>query len=85
MKWIFAKTYAKTAPHEYVLQEKEPELFERIKKMIKNHGVWEDFAMPGEKPYRYKYWYRGRYRYWIIENILNRTRVGWKYPENLTK
>jgi len=75
MKWTFAKTYAKTAPHEWILQEKELELFRYIKKMIHGHGVWEDFAMPGKKPYRVKYWYRGRYKYWIIMNILNRAKI----------
>ena len=56
--------------YEWILQKKEPGLFQYIKKMIQKYGVWEDFAMPGKKPYRVKYWYRGRYRYWIIMNIL---------------
>ncbi|OGN00104.1 MAG: hypothetical protein A2817_02235 [Candidatus Yanofskybacteria bacterium RIFCSPHIGHO2_01_FULL_39_8b] len=83
MKWTFAKTYAKTAPHEYVLQKNEPKTHRYIKEMIRKHGVWEEFCMPGGKPYQVHYWYRGRYRYWVIDNILNRTRVGWKYPKRL--
>jgi len=75
MKWTFAKTYAKAAPHEWILREKESVLFQYIAKRIKENGVWEDFAMPGKKPYRVKYWYRGRYKYWVIMNVLNRAKI----------
>ncbi len=85
MKWIFAKTYAKTAPHEYIVQENQPTLFRRVKQRIKTNGVREEFCMLGGKPYMVTYWYRGRYKYWVIDNILNRTRVGWKYPKQLTQ
>jgi hypothetical protein len=41
--WIFAKTYAKTWPHEYMLKRNEdPELFTEFVRIIRVHG-YEDF------------------------------------------
>jgi hypothetical protein len=85
MNWTFAKTYTKTAPHEWVVQEKAPAFFKRIAKRVKNNGIWEEFCMPGGKPYQVRYWYRGHYKYWIDQDVLNRTLVGRKYPKLLDK
>jgi len=74
MKWREAKTYAQTAPHEYIIQKEEPEFFECMRQYIKKHGVYENFTLDG-KTNRYKYYYRGNYKYWIIWNILNRVKV----------
>ncbi len=44
VKWTFAKTYAKTAPHEYIVREQYPDHFQRMAKEIKEHGIDEPFA-----------------------------------------
>ena len=77
MHWNEAKTYAKTAPHEYIMRKDEPELFEYIGRMIKKHGIYENFTLHG-KVNRYKYYYRGNYKYWIIWNVLNRVKINKK-------
>ena len=42
--WIFAKTYAKTWPHEYLVQEEvENELFTELADYIDTHGYKEYF------------------------------------------
>jgi hypothetical protein len=70
-KWIFAKTFAETAPHEYILEEQYPEFFSHMAELISEHGVDQPFTIDG-KIHSYRYFYAGGYRYWIIENILNR-------------
>jgi hypothetical protein len=74
MSWIFAKTYAKIAPHEYIVKENEPELFDEYKKKIDLSGKEESFTLH-EKTNIYRYYYEGNYKYWIIENILNRAKI----------
>ncbi len=74
MPWIFAKTYAKIAPHEYIVEENEPELFSEYKKKIEESGKEEEFTLHGNTNI-YKYFYEGGYKYWIIENILNRAKT----------
>ena len=74
MIWRKAKTYEKSAPHEYVLKADVPAFFERMEDLIKRHGVYEDFTLHG-KTSRYKYYHRGNYKYWIIMNVLNRAKV----------
>lgn len=74
MKWTYAKSYAKIAPHEWVLREDAPAFFKRMKGHIKKGGVREPFTLHGKMNW-YRYWYRGRYKYWIIMNILNRAKI----------
>ncbi|MFP4022810.1 MAG: hypothetical protein ACLFTS_03110 [Candidatus Paceibacterota bacterium] len=74
MIWKKAGTYEKKAPHEYVMKADVPAFFERMQDLIKNRGVYEEFTIDG-KTDRYKYYYRGKYKYWIIMNVLNRARV----------
>jgi hypothetical protein len=72
--WTFAKTYA-DAPHEYVLQDKEPELYTWYKERLKKEGVQEQFTLRGRtRTYRYLYPGDG-YKYWIIGAILNRAKL----------
>ena len=77
--WIFAKTYAQTAPHEYAVKDKNPSLeveFIYFVNFIREHGYEEEFC--GEI---YTYYNVGEYKYWtmgapIEETILiNRTKI----------
>jgi hypothetical protein len=72
--WTFAKTYAKIAPHEYIVKEQEPDLFAEYEAKIAKSGKEEPFTLHG-KTNIYRYYYEGDYKYWIIENILNRAEV----------
>ncbi len=66
--WIFAKTYATTWPHEYVVQEKvDNELFLQLANHIDTFGHEEYF-------YKKKmiYFDYDGYVYWHMENIINR-------------
>lgn len=69
--WTFAKTMARI-PHEYIVREKvKAEDFDRLAEFIKNNSVPEKFF---KKTYYYSY--IGSYKYWVIENIINRAFVG---------
>ena len=50
--------------HEYVMQEKYPELYEPIQKFLKEQGYDSNF---GKWPYRY--WNYKGYRYWIVDTF----------------
>ena len=56
-------------PHEYVVEETDPELVEAIKKKLVQNGYYEKFM--GEE---YRYIDIGDYKYWYIEPVLNRTK-----------
>lgn len=72
--WIEAKTYAKIAPHEYIVQEDHPEVYKKYTEKISKFGKDELFTLH-EKTNSYRYYYEGNYKYWIIENILNRAKI----------
>ena len=43
-QWIFAKTYAKTWPHEYIVQEKvDRKLFDKLAEYIDRNGISDFF------------------------------------------
>ena len=66
--WIFAKTYAETWPHEYIVQEKvDNDLFLKLAYHIDTFGHEEYFY---KKKMTY-FDYNG-YVYWHMENIINR-------------
>ena len=66
--WIFAKTYAQTWPHEYIVQEKvDNDLFLKLADHIDTYGREEYFY---KKKMTY-FDYDGRV-YWHMENIINR-------------
>lgn len=71
IKWTFAKTYAQTAPHEYILEEDYREYFQEMKLKIEKEGKDEPFTLFGYTNI-YRYLYDGTYRYWVIEDVLNR-------------
>lgn len=70
-KWVFAKTMAEI-PHYYIvrdnLSEKDKKLFDEFDVFIEKNGYTEKFYSK-----QYTYYNIGNYRYWVIENILNRT------------
>ena len=72
--WKFAKTYAKTAPHEYMLKEWNPELFKAICNLIDAAGYEEHFYSV-----KFRYYNLGEFKYWRCEDILNRCKVENKY------
>ena len=61
--WIFAKTYADWAPHEYVvkdkLNEKNQALIQEVVAFIRNNGFPEFFGNQ-----EHKYLYYDRHYYW---------------------
>ena len=66
--WIFAKTYAKTWPHEYIVEEKvDSDLFLQLANHINTYGYESYF-------YKMKqiYFDFNGYTYWHMENIINR-------------
>jgi len=72
--WKFAKTYAQTAPHEYIVDEWNIKLFREICHLIDTQGYEEKFY---DKPFRY--YNIGEYKYWYCENILNRCPIENRY------
>lgn len=73
-KWIFAKTYAKTAPHEYFLKVQNEDLFLELKRRISELGIDEKFY---ESTFRY--YYHGDFKYWAYDELVNRDRKDSKY------
>jgi hypothetical protein len=83
-EWIFAKTYAKTAPHEYVVYDRlSPEMqveYDWFIQQIVKHGVDEKFY---SKTFRYLYFEDRKYWTYDIEEreggVLNRDMAKNKY------
>lgn len=73
-RWQFAKTYARTAPHEYIIRAWNPELFDELARMITEQGVNKPFTLFG-KTNTYKYLYYGAFKFWRIQVVLNREKV----------
>ncbi len=69
-KWVFAKTMTEI-PHYFIvrdnLSENDKKLFNEFDLFIKKNGYTEKFYSK-----QYTYYNIGNYKYWIIENILNR-------------
>ena len=66
--WIFAKTYAETWPHEYIVQERvDNKLFLEFANHIDQLG-YEDYFYKMKQIY---FDYNG-FTYWHMENIINR-------------
>ena len=79
--WKFAKTYAKGAPHEYVIRGKScpPEAFDVMAALIDKNAVPEKF-------YRYTVYYwrpdGSRDKYWHMGEVINRDHLdGWSDEE----
>lgn len=65
--WTFAKTYAKTAPHEYFLKTQNEKLFLELRKRITKLGKNEKFYKS-----TFRYYYHGDYKYWAYDELINR-------------
>ena len=77
--WKCAKTYAKTAPHEYILKEWNPELFQVICNLIDSDGYEEKFYSE-----TFKYYNIGKLKYWCCGNVLNRCPIENRYGDKST-
>lgn len=74
-RWKNARTYEKTAPHEYFIDKWNPALFAALRGAINTHGIKEKFQLTASsRTHTYKYLYLGGYRYWNIGAVLNRTK-----------
>jgi len=79
-QWIFAKTYATTAPHEYLVKDKlsrpDQKLFEEITQFIRDYGYEQRFY---KKVFVY-FEFEGK-KYWTYGDpveetiILNRAKI----------
>ena len=58
------------APHEYVLSREYPELQAALEAYLIGHGYRGSFLNQ-----EYTYANIGAYRYWIVEDVLNRARL----------
>jgi hypothetical protein len=66
--WTFAKTYAKTWPHEYIVQEKvDNELFLQLANFVDTYGYVSHFYKMTVTYYDYN-----DRTYWHMGNIINR-------------
>lgn len=72
VKWQFAKSMPEI-PHEYIVIENYPEKTEETNKFIaeiKENGYIKNFYSK-----EYKYLEIDGYKYWVIENIINRAKL----------
>ncbi len=66
--WTFAKTYAKTWPHEYIVREKvDPMLFAEFAEYIDKNGYKSHFYRTMQIYFDFC-----GYTYWHMDNIINR-------------
>lgn len=73
VKWTYAKTMP-GIPHEYIVTDHYPEKSDEIEKFIEQiqqNGYAKAFY--GKE---YKYLEIDGYKYWVIENIINRAKIG---------
>lgn len=71
--WKFAKTYAKTAPHEYTVRSWKPdeqENFEMFSQAITKYGT--DQWWRGGK---WRYLIVNNFKYWTMDDVINRVEV----------
>lgn len=79
--WIFAKTYAETWPHEYIVQERvDNELFLELADHIDKFG-YEDYFYKTKQIY-FEY---NILTYWHMGNIINRCveKDTYRYRKNM--
>ena len=73
-RWKTAKTYANTAPHEYIVKKWNPTVWDALAAAIDRYGIDQEFRLFKSRN-TYRYLYIGDYRYWHYEIILNRARA----------
>lgn len=73
MTWTFAKTMPEI-PHEYIVRDSLPaddkETFDAFRRYIHEKGYSDSFGIR-----TYTYLNLGEYKYWVIENVLNREKI----------
>lgn len=69
VQWTWAKTYALTAPHWYILKEQYPGFYWRMAKSIEEGGVRREFRHSGRF---FRYLVIREYQYWIIGTVVNK-------------
>lgn len=81
-KWRFAKTYANTHPHEYIVRSKcdNADDFDVLCEHIKNNGHIEYFFGKSGT-----YLSIGDYTYWVMGDIINRRWNDMYYVDKRTK
>lgn len=67
--WTWAKTYATTAPHWYIVKHQHPGLFYRLSQVIKLYGTDREYRDTGQV---HRYLVIGESQFWQIGIILNR-------------
>lgn len=75
VKWIWAKTYAKIAPHYYIRKHEQPYLYGILQRMIESHGQDELYTNHKGTTYPCRYFYHGKYKYWEMSPVINRAEV----------
>ncbi|MEX2430291.1 MAG: hypothetical protein WD645_00045 [Dehalococcoidia bacterium] len=66
--WRWAKSYAKTAPHWYIVRHQVPDLFNAMVDLVRAEGVsrrWKDGRT-------YRYLDLDGWKYWHVTGVLNR-------------
>jgi len=56
------------------LRHQYPEVFEHYRQKLKTNSVKEQFKLRG-RTYMYAYYHEGEFKYWIIQNVLNRAKI----------
>jgi len=75
--WIYAKTYATTWPHEYIVEEKvDNKLFLALSEHIDTFGQLEYFYSK-----QMMYYYYDGHAYWHMGNIINRCLLADTYQQ----
>jgi len=73
MTWTFAKTMLEI-PHEYIARDNlsadDKETFDAFRRYVEKKGYSGSFSIR-----TYTYLNFGKYKYWVIENILNREKI----------
>jgi hypothetical protein len=70
VKWRKTTTFKPPCDHEYILKPQYPELWESLAKEIDEKGVMVEFF--GKE---YRCLYMGEYKYWYIDDVLNRENI----------
>ncbi len=68
-EWTWAKTYALTAPHWYIVRKNYPQLFAQLAAAIDAHGTRRQWRQTG---YWNTYLEIGAFKYWHYIEVLNR-------------
>jgi hypothetical protein len=76
-QWVFAKTYAKTWPHEYIVQDRvDKARFLVLAEHIDTHGYGSFFYQTKQVYYDHE-----GYTYWHMGDIINRCPIADTYHQ----